>query len=483
MPGGEAAMVCSASQKEWPTMKDRAEEYVRDLAARNVSRREVLAMGAKLGVSLTALGAILSEIDLRAASAASRLEWPETVREPSGPVTISVAHAWEASFWPRQIQFDNDFMKRHPNIVVQAENTPWGSFLTKYLAQAAGGSLPDLMYCHFSWIQRFIKANTVIPLDHYVSSQPGFNLSDFTKPSLVAYHHNGKIYAIPYDEGPGILYYNKDIFDKAKVPYPDQTWTLDHLKQAAQEMTGGSGPTKVFGFNDIPTPGDAAMAPSYLYPFGAAYVNEPQENKYLLDKPEAVAALEWWLDMLKRGLVPSPAEQKAIPSGLSAFDIGRAAMHLDGSWHTPTLNQNAKFRWDVSYWPAGPKRHATFSAGSGYVIAQTSQVKDAAWIYLNEYISTKGEIFMWASTGRGSPSRNSAWPAYIKSKFAPKHAEIIQTSLNTIAIHDILESATATQIVTAAQAVWDLVLIGKMDVPTAVKQIGSQIAPYLQQNM
>jgi hypothetical protein len=90
---------------------------------------------------------------------------------------------------------------------------------------------------------------------------------------------------------------------------------------------------------------------------------------------------------------------------------------------------------------------------------------------------------MWASTGRGSPSRNSAWPAYIRSKYAPKHAEIIQDSLNTFAIHDILESATATQITTTAQSTWDLVLIGKLDVPTAVKQIRTAVTPYLRQNM
>src|SRR5919199_4926922 len=146
-------------------MVDTREEHIRDLIERNVSRREIFTIGTKLGLSMTALGAILAEVDLRSIEAAG-ISWPKTtVPEPKSQVTISVAHAWEASFWPRQVAFDRAFMKRHPNIKIKAENTPWGSFLTKYLTQAAGGSLPDLIYLHYSWVQNFIKLGTVIPLD------------------------------------------------------------------------------------------------------------------------------------------------------------------------------------------------------------------------------------------------------------------------------------------------------------------------------
>jgi multiple sugar transport system substrate-binding protein len=463
-------------------MLDRREEYVRDLAERNVSRREILEIGARLGLSMTVLGAILAEADLSSVEAAGTGSgWPKTnVPEPKSPVTISVAHAWEASFWPRQVAFDRAFMKRHPNIKIKAENTPWGSFLTKYLTQAAGGSLPDLLYSHFSWIQNFIKLGTVIPLDPYIAKTPDFSLGDFTKPSLYAYRKNGQLYAIPYDTGPIILYYNKDIFDKARMPYPAADWTLEHLKQAAKALTHGSGPSKVFGYGGIPGPG-ADLGPIYLYPFGAKFVNEPQETTCLLDQPPAVAAMEWWYDFQKRGLVPSPAQVSAMPGG-DAFLFGKVAMSANGSWYTPTLNQNARFKWDVQFWPRGPKAHTTSAEGSGYVITSSSNNKDAAWIYLNEYISTAGQIFMWASTGRGSPARNSAWPAYLHSQYAPKHAAVVLESLNTFARPDVMISPVAPKAVTAATAVWQLVIAGKMAVPQALKQICSTIDPILAQN-
>jgi len=464
-------------------MDNQCEDYVRELAKQHVSRRDILAIGAKLGLSTMALTTILSKADALSALATSESGWPKTVvPEPKSPVTINAAFTWESSFWPRQVQFDRAFMKRHPNIRVKSEVTPFANYLTKYLTQAAGGSLPDVMFTQYAWAQNFIKLGTFIPLDSYIAKQPDFNIHDFTKPSMVAYKKNGQLYAIPYDTGPIILFYNKDIFDKARMPYPTADWTLEHMKQVAQGLTHGKGPEKTFGFSAVPSPGSADLAPVALMPFGAQYLNEPQETKCYLDQPAAVAAMEWWFDFQQKGLVPSPAEANAMP-GADPFLFGKVAMTSYGSWYTPNLNQNAKFKWDVAHWPRGPKAHVTSAEGSGFGITNSSQQKDAAWIYLNEYLSTEGQIFMWASTGRGSPTRNSAWPAYLSSKYAPQHAKVVQEALNTYATPYVIMSPQGHKITTAAQSVWDLVVAGKMSVPQALKQITSTITPLLSQNM
>ena len=125
---------------------------------------------------------------------------------------------------------------------------------------------------------------------------------------------------------------------------------------------------------------------------------------------------------------------------------------------------------------------ATFSAGSGYAIASTSKNPDAAWIYLNEYLSTAGQIYMWASTGRGSPSRNSAWDAYLKSKFAPANAKIVQESPHSFASHNILDRPTAPRVVDAATPIWDLVVNGQLAVKDAIDQIGQAVEPIIAEN-
>ncbi len=89
---------------------------------------------------------------------------------------------------------------------------------------------------------------------------------------------------------------------------------------------------------------------------------------------------------------------------------------------------------------------------------------------------------MWASTGRGSPSRNSAWPAYLESKYSPPSAKVAQESLNEFASHDILDTPVAPQVVQKAGAIWDRVITGKLDIKQAVEQVCRDIEPLLAKN-
>jgi multiple sugar transport system substrate-binding protein len=509
-----AGMVSGYHRRNLIMANSHEEELARELLRRGMSRRQVLRVGLQLGLGATSLGALLAACgatpaqpggntaaptaapaaDAPTAAPAANAQtsifdpaegaqgtWPTSATaDPGSAVEISVAHAWDATFMQRQNQFDQLFMQRHPNITVKAENTPWGDFRQKYLAQAAGNALPDLIYVHFSWAQDFAKTGILTPLDDYIAKEKDFNLDDFSKPSLVSYQRDGKLWVIPYDEGPGNLYYNKDLFDKAGIKYPDDTWTLEDLKQNAIKLTSGEGPTKIFGLSGLPSPGDSLMAPSFLFPFGAQYISEPKEDQVLINKPEAVAAMEWWEELRAKGAVPSPAELQNV--AWPPFQFGRIAMDHNGSWATPPIRENAKFNWDVAKWPKGPAKQSTFSAGSGYAITRDSKQADAAWIYLNEYISTAGQSYMWGLTGRGSPARLSAWPSYLGSKFAPPGAKFIEEAMKTFASHDILDQPTAPKVTQAAGPIWDLVIAGQLGVKDALDQIFAAVDPIVAEN-
>jgi multiple sugar transport system substrate-binding protein len=415
------------------------------------------------------------------ASEGASAAWPASVvADPGQKITLSVAHAWDAVFMERQKQFDELFMQRHPNIEIKAENTPFGEYRQKYVAQAAGNALPDIMYCQFSWSQELIKQGLFVAVDDYIAKEKDFNLADFTKPSLVSYQRDGKLWGIPYDEGPANLYYNKDLFDAAKIGYPDETWDLERLKEVAIQLTQGEGPNKIFGLGDLPSLGDALVAPVYLFPFGAKYLEEPKEDQVLINSPEAVAALEWWEELRTKGAVPSPADLQNV--AWPPFQFGKIAMTQQGSWATPPIRAGSKFNWDIAMWPKGPKAHTTFSAGSAYMITRDSKNPDAAWLYLNDYLSTAGQEYMWASTGRGSPARLSAWPAYVSSKFSPPGAKFVQQAMESIASHDIIDQPTGPLVTQAAGPIWDLVVAGQLSVKDACDQVFAAVDPIVAAN-
>ena len=57
----------------------------------------------------------------------------------------------------------------------------------------------------------------------------------------------GKLYSLPMRTDFWIVYYNKDPFDKAGVPYPTNDMTWAQYDELARKITGGFGPDKVYG--------------------------------------------------------------------------------------------------------------------------------------------------------------------------------------------------------------------------------------------
>jgi multiple sugar transport system substrate-binding protein len=107
---------------------------------------------------------------------------------------------------------------------------------------------------------------------------------------------------------------------------------------------------------------------------------------------------------------------------------------------------------------------------------------DAAWIYLNEYISTGGQNYMWGITGRGSPARLSSWPSYLDSEFAPPSAPLIQQAMETIASHEIIDKPTGPQVTQTAGPIWDEVRAGNMSVEDGLNEVCASIQPLIAKN-
>jgi multiple sugar transport system substrate-binding protein len=407
------------------------------------------------------------------------LKWPKTVvPEPSSPVEITVAHAWEAAFLTRQRQFDKFFSERHPNIMVRIENTVWPDYRTKYVTSAAGGKLPDLMYMHFSWIQVFIRQGVFHGLQDYIGKQTDFDAADFTKPSTAPFTANGQLYGVPYDCGPLMLFYNKDLLTKSGIEEPTDAWTMDKLKEAALKITQDGG-GKIWGLAGGPSPAGADLAPPWLFPFGARFVNEDQ-TQCLINEPAAVKTMEYWQDLRNAKAIPTAAQAaNVLPD---PFAAGRAGFMLGGTWATPSLQAQAKFKWAMAKWPSGPVKRSTAAEGSAYAITEKSDKKDAAWIYLNEYISEAGQNFMWASTGRGSPSRSSAWKYYTESELAAPGADQILPVLDKYASGEILYLPQTSKAMDAASPIWDRVVAGKMSVADGLNSVTKALNPILAQN-
>ncbi len=366
------------------------------------------------------------------AAALVALGIPLTQRAVAQDATeISIGHTWEAAFRPTQDAWDAKFMERHPEIKLNNIYNTWGDHNTIVPTWAAAGTLPDLLYVHGSRAAPWSSENILPSIQSYVDADTDFNVGGIWPEALRLYTPKDEIVTIPYDHGPIILGYNKDIFDAAGHAYPDETWTMETFFEAAKTLTNTE--KGIWGWSGaFPDMGPTSNGPS-LRPWGGELMNE-EETKLTLDTPEVKEAINFWASLIhEHKVAPNASENKAFPDG--AFRGGVVAMSGVASWDTPSLAEFSSFAWDVAPWPKG-KQSGTGSFGSGFGITATSQHPDQSWTYLSEYLSAEGMIEMWGSSGRGSPARKDAYQSWLDSEIAPEHAQYFLEALETYAKTD-----------------------------------------------
>jgi len=323
------------------------------------------------------------------------LKWPSTnVPEPKSKVTVTMAITSDDNAQIRHMQFSKFFKELHPNIEIKREITPFADYLTKYMTQAAGGSLPDLMYIHYSWAQNFIKNKIVQPLDDLIAATPDFNKGDFTPTALSFFTRDGKLYAVPTDSAPKMLFYNKEMFAKANIPLPDKTWTWSKLQEVAKALTQGDGASKQFGFTPMPVPfGD--LTTLYLLPYGGRFLSK-DETTVEINSAAANDALKPWVDLqVNAKAVPSVADLQVVQKA-DVYRLKRAAMAVNGVWIIPavlSLADQYKFDWGLTHLPSGPAGRFTPAVGSSFGMTAKAANKEAAWIVMNAFLSAAGHRF------------------------------------------------------------------------------------------
>lgn len=281
-----------------------------------------------------------------------------------------------------------DFEKES-GIKVKFEVTPWAQYWTKLETAITGNNAPDVFWINFPRVPDYINNGVVLPLDDVK-----FDKDKFPKQYLDAYSKDGKLYAIPKDFDSHALYYNKKIFDEAKMAYPDESWTWDTWKSAAEKLTNKE--KNIYGMA-APVTWQGGYYETILQNGGSPFTDNGKKSGFT--DPKTIEGVEFWYDFVKNGHSPS-AEEMAGSTISELFLNGRMAMTVDGSYMVPVYftNQYGIDNIDVAPMPKGEKR-ATTSNSLGNAISAKTKNKEAAkkWV---EYLSTKEANQKAADSGK-----------------------------------------------------------------------------------
>ncbi|MBX7132938.1 MAG: sugar ABC transporter substrate-binding protein, partial [Fimbriimonadaceae bacterium] len=316
------------------------------------------------------------------------------------------------------------FEKAHPNIKVKLEPVAYGDYFNKLLVQMAGNVAPDVAMLDPNNFQRFAIRKAILPLNAFVQDDKSFDINAYYEPIVKAMSYRGELYVLPRDIAPiGIVYYNKELFDRAGIPYPDGTWTWDYeerpeLKEkdflyVLRNLTKFDAKGKVTQYG-LAAGWPAALGDSFVYSTGARYGDDPERPLTLgYNDPRTVKAYELLADlMLKKRYMPSPSELSVGlgSNSLQEFMRGRAAMHVSGIWDTPVIRETLVqgkpefFEWDICAVPA--YKDGTLwcpTGGAGYSIVSTTKHPQEAWELL-KWMSGEPGMMAMAKAGIAQPA-------------------------------------------------------------------------------
>jgi multiple sugar transport system substrate-binding protein len=380
-------------------------------------RRRVLQQAASAGLLAAAapqlLGTAYAQGDDLAPYRSAKINWKQAEGE-----SISVA-VIPASYFDNLLSLLPQF-EALTGVKVRAEKVPPGQIRQKAMLDLSSRTTTYATHAADPMYYPLYVANKwVEPLDKYLNDATltdaaWYNYNDILKAWRDADSIDGKPYGIPYDGEVTVQVYRKDLYD-AKGLHPATTY--DQLLSNAKALTDA--PNRVYG---LALRGFAGAGQNmYIYPslfrgFGGNWFHG---KDIVVNSPEAVKALQWYVDALS-AYSPPAVRNWNWPDIADAFSQGTVATYIDAHSSAAVLNDPAKSKVigkiGFARWPRGPNgKRVTSIWNWGFPInsALSEKQKKATWLFIQWATSAETQArTSWKFAGaakRSGVNRLSAW--------------------------------------------------------------------------
>lgn len=294
-----------------------------------------------------------------------------------------------------------------------------GDYNATLLNALSAGTAGDLFYVDVFQSEPIFASGKVEPLNKYFTQQ---ELGQFLPSLLQAFTVNGRVYGIPKDFNTLAIQYNKDLFDEAKVPYPNQTDTWDTFKDKLKKVqTALKDVTGVCVVADYARMGAFAHAAGFR-PFNA-------QGKTVLDA-NFRRAFEWYTSLVKDGAGKFAQDLGEGWTG-GCFGKEKAAVAIEGAWIGGFLRDSApNLNYGTTFLPLDPrtKQRGNFIFTVSWSLNAASKNKDAAIKVLKALTSPEAQNWV-LSRGLALPSRTALSNSPIFQRTG-REAELNRTVFN-----------------------------------------------------
>lgn len=311
-----------------------------------------------------------------------------------------------------------DFENKNNGIKVDFMYIPQNYFQKLHLLFASN-TPPDVVFINNLNLPVFANAGMLEDLTPYSED---FESDKYFPQSLKSLSWHGILYAIPRDVSNTAVFYNKYLFKKYGVPYPQNNWDLNDLLNKAVRISHPQNQIYGISFDELPL-----LYLPYLLAYGG-WSKEDTLNyfkKDVLNKIPNKKGLQFYANLRKKYHAAPSKSEIASATSAQMFLQGKIAMQVSGRWLVPKYRQEAKFDWDIVQFPSANKstKSKVFMDSSGWAISKNSKHKKAA-LKLIMYLSSKESSQRFSETGLIVPARKDcAYSKYFLDKQMPHNSK------------------------------------------------------------
>jgi multiple sugar transport system substrate-binding protein len=283
--------------------------------------------------------------------------------------------------------------KDNVSVVYQPLQGDYNQQLTTLLA---AGNAGDLFYVPGETLDGFVATGKLLKLTGLVSTSP------YIKSLNLAFTRKGIQYAVAKDFNTLTLIYNKDIFDEAKVAYPDNNDTWTSLQNKLVEVKKALG-NDYYGI---------CLAPDFArmgqFAFAAGWKQFDSKGKTNLLDPAFVTAFNFFTGLAKNKVGVQPSELSQNWSG-GCLGTGKVAVAIEGNWIVGFLKDNApNLKYGTALIPKYDKngQRGNFVYTVGWAVNAGTKNKAAALKVLNILTSPQVQQYV-LEQGLAIPSRTA----------------------------------------------------------------------------
>ena len=303
-----------------------------------------------------------------------------------GTTTLTFA-VWDYAQNPYLARIIEAFEAANPDIKIEIQDTPAADYVTKLNTQLNGGSDVDLFLVkEADKTKTFYDRGQLANLTPYIEAS-GIDMSQYNGTDA-NFIFDGNTYGMPVRTDQYVLFYNKDIFDAAGVPYPDNDMTWTEFEDLALQLTSGEGANKIYG--------------AHFHSWNACVQNwGVQDGKHTIMSGEYSFFKPYYEMVLRMQKAGSCMDYGTIQgSGIGYTDVfarGQVAMLPMGSWLIQTMIQKNATGESTVNWGVAVIPHAE-DVPNGYTVGATTPIcinnasknKDAAWRFVSFLAGPEG---------------------------------------------------------------------------------------------